>query len=82
VSQQLQTLGLTTDHFTIWLASKQQVRKVVTSAQGSKVHQTSTIQVTSINGPVSAAIPPASQTATVPASELGGSGANGSPAAS
>jgi hypothetical protein len=82
VSQQLQALGLTTEHFTIWLDSKQQVRKVVTSAQGSKVHETSTIQVTSINGPVSAAIPPASQTATVPASELGGSGANGSPAAS
>ena len=70
VSQQLQALGLTTEHFTIWLDGKQQVRKVVTSAQGSKVHETSTIQVTSINGPVSAAIPPASQTATVPASEL------------
>ena len=82
VSQQLQALGLTTEHFTIWLDGKQQVRKVVTSAQGSKVHETSTIQVTSINGPVSAAIPPASQTATVPASELGGGGANGSPAAS
>ena len=82
VSQQLQALGLTTEHFTIWLDSKQHVRKVVTSAQGSKVQETSTIQVTSINGPVSAAIPPASQTATVPASELGGSGANGSPAAS
>ena len=78
VSQQLQALGVTTEHFTIWLDSKQQVRKVVTSAQGSKVQETSTIQVTSINGPVSAAIPPASQTATVPASELGGSGANGS----
>jgi len=82
VSQQLQALGVTTEHFTIWLDSKQHVRKVVTSAQGSKVQETSTIQVTSINGPVSAAIPPASQTATVPASELGGSGANGSPAAS
>ncbi len=82
VSQQLQALGLTTEHFTIWLDGKQQVRKVVTSAQGSKVQETSTIQVTSINGPVSATIPPASQTATVPASELGGGGANGSPAAS
>ena len=82
VSQQLQALGLTTEHFTIWLDGKQQVRKVVTSAQGSKVHETSTIQVTSINGTVSAAVPPASQTATVPASELGGGGANGSPAAS
>ena len=82
VSQQLQALGLTTEHFTIWLDGKQQVSKVVTSAQGSKVHETSAIQVTSVNGPVSAAVPPASQTATVPASELGGGGANGSPAAS
>ena len=64
MSQQLQALGLTTEHFTIWLDGEQQVRKVVTSAQGSKVHETSTIQVTSINGPVSAAVPPASQTAT------------------
>ncbi len=81
VAQQLQALGLQTEHFTIWLDRSQQVRKIVTSAQGSKVQVASTIQVTSINGPVSAVIPPASQTATVPASELGG-GAQGTPAAS
>ncbi len=82
VSQQFQALGLTTEQFTIWLDGKQQVRKVLTSAQDSKAQETSTIQVTSINGPVNAAIPAASQTATVPASELGGGGENGSPAAS
>ncbi|MGP0023446.1 MAG: hypothetical protein ACLPKE_08780 [Streptosporangiaceae bacterium] len=82
VSQQFQALGLTTEQFKIWLDGKQQVRKVVTSAQDSKAQETSTIQVTSINGPVNAAIPAASQTATVPASELGGGGENGSPAAS
>jgi hypothetical protein len=74
VAQQLQTMGLQTENFQIWLDHSRQVRKVVTSAQGSKEQVTSTIQVTSINEPVSAAIPPASETATVPASELGASG--------
>jgi len=80
VSQQLQGLGLQTQNFQIWLDNSQQVRKVITTAQGSKEQVTSTIQVTSINQPVSVAIPPAAQTATVPASELG-HGANGTPAA-
>jgi hypothetical protein len=74
VAQQLQAMGLQTENFQIWLDHSEQVRKVVTSAQGSKEQVTSTIEVTAINEPVSVAIPPASQTATVPASELGASG--------
>ena len=74
LAQQLQAMGLQTENFQIWLDHSQQVRKVISSAQGSKERVTSTIAVTSINQPVTAAIPPASQTATVPASELGASG--------
>jgi hypothetical protein len=74
VAQQLQAMGLQTENFQIWLDHSQQVRKVITSAQGSKEQVTSTIGVTAVNEPVSVAIPPASQTATVPASELGASG--------
>lgn len=74
VAQQLQVMGLQTENFQIWLDHSQQVRKVITSAQGSKEQVTSTIGVTAVNEPVSVAIPPASQTATVPASELGASG--------
>ena len=77
----LQALGLQTENFQIWLDDSQQVRKVIATARGSKEQVTSTIEVTSINQPVGVAIPPASQTATVPASEFG-KGANGSPAAS
>ena len=74
VAQQLQVMGLQTENFQIWLDHSQQVRKVITSAQGSKEQVTSTVGVTAVNEPVSVAIPPASQTATVPASELGASG--------
>jgi hypothetical protein len=65
-------MGLRTENFKIWLDGQQQVRKVTTSDQGTKEQVTSTIQVTSINQPVSATPPPASQTATVPANALGG----------
>lgn len=72
IAPQIQSMGLQTENFTVWLDAQQQVRKVVTSDQGSKEQTASTIQVTSINQPVSATPPPASQTATVPASAFGG----------
>jgi hypothetical protein len=73
IASQLKAMGLTTEHFTVWLDGQQQVRKVVSSAKGSSEQVTSTVVVTSVNQPVSATVPPASQTAKVPASELGGS---------
>jgi hypothetical protein len=72
IEPQIQAMGLQNDNFRIWLDGQQQVRKVITSDQGTKEQVTSTIQVTSINQPVSATPPPASQTATVPASAFGG----------
>jgi hypothetical protein len=72
IAPQLQAMGLTTQTFRIWLDSQQQVRKVITSDQGTSEQVTSTVQVTSINQPVTVSLPPASQTATVPASALGG----------
>lgn len=77
ISSQLRQMGLTTEQFTVWLDGQQQVRKVVSSAKGTSESVGSTIVVTSVNQPVSASIPPASQVATVPASELG-SGSSGS----
>jgi hypothetical protein len=74
IAAQLQAMGLTTEHFTVWLDSQQQVRKVINSAKGTSEQVASTITVTSVNQPVTATLPPASQTATVPSSELGGSG--------
>jgi hypothetical protein len=78
VAAQLQQMGLKTEQFTVWLDDQQQVRKVVNSAKGTSESVASTIVVTSVNHPVTATTPPASQVATVPASELGGSGSSGS----
>jgi hypothetical protein len=78
IASQLQAMGLTTEHFTVWLDDQQQVRKVVTSAKGTSEQVASTVTVTSVNQPVSVTLPPASQTATVPSSELGGSSSSGS----
>jgi hypothetical protein len=78
IASQLKAMGLTTEHFTVWLDGQQQVRKVVNSAKGTSEQVASTITVTSVNQPVSVTLPPASQTATVPSSELGGSGNSGS----
>jgi hypothetical protein len=74
IAAQLKTLGLTTEHFTVWLDDQQQVRKIVTTEKGSSVQVATTIVVTSVNQPVSASIPPAAQTTKLPASELGGTG--------
>ncbi len=74
IASQLKAMGLTTEHFTVWLDDQQQVRKVVNSAKGTSEQVASTITVTSVNQPVTATLPPASQTATVPSSALGGSG--------
>jgi len=76
IAAQLKAQGLTTEHFTVWLDNQQQVRKVISSAQGTSEQVTSTVTVTSVNQPVTATLPPASQTATVPSSELGGSGSS------
>jgi hypothetical protein len=77
IAAQLKTLGLTTEHFTVWLDDQQQVRKIVTTEKGSSVQVATTIVVTSVNQPVSASIPTAAQTTKLPASELGGSGGTG-----
>ncbi len=70
VGPQIQSMGLQDENFRIWLDNQQQVRKLVASDQGSKEQVTSTVQVTAINQPVTVTVPPASQTATVPAGAL------------
>jgi hypothetical protein len=82
IASQLQQMGLTTEHFTVWLDDQQQVRKVVNSARGTSESVASTIVVTSVNQPVSVPVPSAAQVATVPASELGGSGSGSGSASS
>src|SRR6201996_2874364 len=78
IAAQLKAQGLTTEHFTVWLDDQHQGRKVISSAKGTSESVSSTVPVTSVNQPVSVSLPPAAQTATVPASELGGSSGSGS----
>ena len=78
IAAQLKAQGLTTEQFTVWLDDQHQVRKVISSAKGTSESVSSTVTVTSVNQPVTVSLPPSSQTATVPASELGGSGSSGS----
>lgn len=62
----MQSLGITTDTFRIWVDGQNQVRKLSQVQSGPRYHVTSVMTVTSINQPVSVQVPPASQTATMP----------------
>jgi len=68
----LRTLGIKTVRFNAWIDGQHQTRKIVVTETGSVESLRVTMQVTSINQPVSVALPPASQVATIPASALHG----------
>ena len=66
VGPMMQSLGITSDTFTIWVDGQNQIRKLSQVQSGAHYHVTSVMTVTSINQPVSVQVPPASQTATMP----------------
>jgi len=68
----LRTLGIKTVRFNVWIDGQHQTRKIVVTETGSVESLRVTMQVTSINQPVSVTLPPASQVATIPASALQG----------
>jgi len=68
----VQTLGLKTVRFNVWIDGQHQTRKVVVTETGSVETIRVAMQVTGINQPVSVTLPPASQVATIPASALQG----------
>ena len=68
----LRTLGLKTVRFNVWIDGQHQTRKIVVTETGGVETVKVTMQVTSINQPVSVTLPPASQVATIPASALQG----------
>lgn len=71
----IEKAGISSAKFTEWLDAQHQVRKVIVTETGSSLSETITTTVTSINQPVSVQVPPASQTATLPASFLNTAGA-------
>jgi hypothetical protein len=74
----LQGQGNQAVHFSVWIDAQHQTRQLAVSLGSSAGQMTMTMTITAINQPVSTALPPASQVATIPASVLGGSpGATG-----
>ncbi len=68
VQQLITAGGLTAEHFTVWIDGKHIPRKLTVTAAGKSMTETIDMTITSINQPVSIAVPPASQTSTLPAS--------------
>jgi hypothetical protein len=71
VQQLITAGGLTTEHFTVWIDGMHLPRKLTVTAAGKSMTETTDMTITSINQPVSIAVPSASQTSTLPASDLG-----------
>jgi hypothetical protein len=63
--------GLTTEKYTVWIDGQHIMRKAVMTGTGTTLTETVTVTFTSVNQPVNIAVPPASQTTTVPSSDLG-----------
>lgn len=64
-----------TPRFSIWIDAQGHIRKTVLHETANGQAITTMVVFSSINQPVHIAVPPASQTATVPASALSGAGA-------
>ena len=70
----LQTLGVTSVQFSVWLDGQHQARKIVAYENGTSEQATVTLTVTGINQPITVTLPPRSQVASIPASALKGGG--------
>jgi len=72
VASQLASAGLSTAHFTVWLDAQNQVRKITVSLTSSKLTETVSETITSVNQPVTITVPTSSETYVLPSSILGG----------
>jgi len=71
-SVEQQYKGASTVNFDVWLDAQQQVRRIITAEQNGSGRQATTINITGINNPVTASLPPAGEVASVPSGALGG----------
>jgi hypothetical protein len=67
VGQVIAKTGLRQITFQVWVDGQENLRKMTVAETGSKVSESITMTVTSMNKPVSIAVPPASQAAPLPA---------------
>jgi hypothetical protein len=70
LNSQIASLGLKTGQFHVWIDGQHQVRKIILDLTGSKLTETVTETITSVNQPVSITLPATGQTYTIPASAL------------
>lgn len=70
--KRLSAAGIQTLGFTAWVDAQHQIRKITVTEHGSSQTTAATMQITSINRPVTATVPPASQVKAIPASLLQG----------
>lgn len=70
IGQALEKAGISSVRFTEWVDGQHHVRKTTVTETGTAITETVTTTITSINQPVSIQVPPATQTATLPASIL------------
>jgi hypothetical protein len=65
---------ITSSQFKIWIDGSNQPRKIIITQAGPAVSETTAINVTRYNQPVSISLPTAAETYVVPASQLGANG--------
>jgi hypothetical protein len=70
--KQLQGLGIKDIGFNAWVDAQHQIRKIEVTEHGSSIQVAATMQVTSLNQPITVSLPPASQVKAIPASALQG----------
>ncbi len=70
LSSQIASLGIKTSQFHVWIDGQSQVRKLTVNLTASKLTETVTETITSINQPVTITLPAAGETYTIPASAL------------
>jgi hypothetical protein len=66
LKQQISTLGLTTENFTVWLDGQNVPRKADITVDGKYVTESINLTIAGINQPVHITAPPASQTGPMP----------------
>jgi hypothetical protein len=72
LKQAIASAGFKTATFTVWIDGQNVIRKYNVTETGTTVSETIGITLNSINQPVSITAPPASQTTTIPGSDLSG----------
>ena len=74
LGKDIQKAGISSARFTEWIDAQDHVRRVIVTETGSSFAETVTTTVISMNQPVNVQLPPASQTSSLPAGALNGSG--------